>query len=29
MARDLFLVKNVFPEDVARVAGERGVTLPD
>ena len=29
MARDLYLVKNVFPEDVARVAAERGVTFPD
>jgi predicted unusual protein kinase regulating ubiquinone biosynthesis (AarF/ABC1/UbiB family) len=29
MARDLFLMKNVFPEAVARVAAERGVTLPD
>ena len=28
MARDLFLVRNVFPEDVARVVAERGVTLP-
>ena len=30
MARDLFLVQNVFPEDVARVvAWKRGVALPD
>jgi predicted unusual protein kinase regulating ubiquinone biosynthesis (AarF/ABC1/UbiB family) len=29
MARDLFLVQNVFPEDVARVVAERGITLPD
>jgi predicted unusual protein kinase regulating ubiquinone biosynthesis (AarF/ABC1/UbiB family) len=29
MARDLFLMKNVFPEAVARTAAERGVTLPD
>ncbi|HET8621792.1 MAG TPA: AarF/UbiB family protein [Acidimicrobiales bacterium] len=29
MARDLFLVQNVFPEDVARVVAERGVALPD
>ena len=29
LARDLFLVANVFPDDVARVAAERGVTLPD
>jgi predicted unusual protein kinase regulating ubiquinone biosynthesis (AarF/ABC1/UbiB family) len=29
MARDLFLVQNVFPRDVARVVAERGVALPD
>ena len=29
LARDLFLVRNVFPEDVARIAEERGITLPD
>lgn len=29
MARDLYLIKNVFPDDVARVAAERGLTLPD
>jgi predicted unusual protein kinase regulating ubiquinone biosynthesis (AarF/ABC1/UbiB family) len=29
MARDLFLVKNVFPEAVAKVAAERGITLPE
>lgn len=29
LARDLFLLKNVFPDDVARVATERGVTLPE
>jgi predicted unusual protein kinase regulating ubiquinone biosynthesis (AarF/ABC1/UbiB family) len=29
MARDLFLVQNVFPEDVARVVAERGIILPD
>jgi predicted unusual protein kinase regulating ubiquinone biosynthesis (AarF/ABC1/UbiB family) len=29
MARDLFLVQNVFPEDAARVVAERGVVLPD
>jgi predicted unusual protein kinase regulating ubiquinone biosynthesis (AarF/ABC1/UbiB family) len=29
MARDLFLVQNVFPEDVARILAERGLTLPD
>ncbi|HEX5945179.1 MAG TPA: AarF/UbiB family protein [Acidimicrobiales bacterium] len=29
MARDLFLIRNVFPEAVAATAAERGVTLPD
>ena len=29
LASDLFLLKNVFPDDVARVATERGVTLPE
>lgn len=29
MARDLFLVRNIFPDDVARVCAERGITLPD
>ena len=29
MARDLFLLQNVFPEDVAAACAERGVTLPD
>jgi predicted unusual protein kinase regulating ubiquinone biosynthesis (AarF/ABC1/UbiB family) len=29
MARDLFLVQNVFPEAVAAAAAERGITLPD
>jgi predicted unusual protein kinase regulating ubiquinone biosynthesis (AarF/ABC1/UbiB family) len=29
MARDLFLMRNVFPEDVARVSRQRGVVLPD
>jgi len=29
LARDLFLVKNVFPDDVARIAEERGIELPD
>lgn len=29
MARDLFLVRNIFPEAVARACAERGVTLPD
>ena len=28
MARDLFLMKNIFPEDVARVAAARGIELP-
>jgi predicted unusual protein kinase regulating ubiquinone biosynthesis (AarF/ABC1/UbiB family) len=29
MARDLYLIRNVFPDDVERVARERGVTFPD
>ena len=29
LARDLFLLKNVFPEAVAEAAIERGVTLPE
>lgn len=29
MARDLYLLKNVFPEDVAKAAADRGITLPD
>lgn len=29
MARDLFLLKNVYPEDVAAAAAERGIELPD
>lgn len=29
MARDLYLLKNVFPTDVAAAAAERGITLPD
>lgn len=29
MSRDLFLLKNLFPEDVARVASERRITLPE
>jgi predicted unusual protein kinase regulating ubiquinone biosynthesis (AarF/ABC1/UbiB family) len=29
MARDLFLVSNVFPDDVAGLCRERGITLPD
>ncbi len=28
MARDLFLLRNVFPEAVAAAAAERGVDLP-
>jgi predicted unusual protein kinase regulating ubiquinone biosynthesis (AarF/ABC1/UbiB family) len=29
MARDLYLVRNVFPDEVARLAAERGLALPD
>ncbi len=29
MARDLFLLQNVFPEAVATACAERGITLPD
>ena len=29
MARDLFLLKNIFPDAVAGAAAERGVTLPE
>lgn len=29
MARDLFLVQNIFPTEVARLRDERGLTLPD
>lgn len=29
LARDIFLLKNVFPDDVARVAAERGITMPE
>jgi predicted unusual protein kinase regulating ubiquinone biosynthesis (AarF/ABC1/UbiB family) len=29
MARDLFLVRNVFPDAVARACAERAITLPD
>lgn len=29
LARDVYLLKNLFPDDVARVAAERGITLPD
>ena len=29
MARDLFLVQNIFPEAVTQACAERGITLPD
>ncbi|MBX3314286.1 MAG: AarF/ABC1/UbiB kinase family protein [Actinobacteria bacterium] len=29
MARDLFLIRNVFPEAVEKACAERGITLPD
>lgn len=29
IVKDLFLVKNIFPDEVARLTAERGVTLPD
>jgi hypothetical protein len=29
IARDLFLVQNVFPEPVAWLVAERGITFPD
>ncbi len=29
LARDIYLLKNLFPDDVARVAAARGITLPD
>ncbi|HEX8804959.1 MAG TPA: AarF/UbiB family protein [Acidimicrobiales bacterium] len=29
MSRDLFLVRNVFPEEVQRLCRERGITLPE
>ena len=29
LARDIYLLRNIFPDEVARVAAERGVTLPD
>jgi predicted unusual protein kinase regulating ubiquinone biosynthesis (AarF/ABC1/UbiB family) len=29
LARDIFLLKNIFPAEVAQVAAERGITLPD
>ena len=28
MARDLYLLKNIFPEEVAATCAERGITLP-
>jgi hypothetical protein len=29
MARDLFVIQNIFPEAVAAACAERGITLPD
>ena len=29
IVKDLFLVKNIFPDEVARLVAERGITLPD
>lgn len=29
IVKDLFLVKNIFPAEVARLVAERGITLPD
>jgi predicted unusual protein kinase regulating ubiquinone biosynthesis (AarF/ABC1/UbiB family) len=29
MARDLYLIKNVFPDDVAKRMAELGIELPD
>lgn len=29
LARDLFLLRNIFPDDVAAAAAERGIDLPD
>ena len=29
LARDLFLLRNIFPAEVAAAAAERGVELPD
>jgi predicted unusual protein kinase regulating ubiquinone biosynthesis (AarF/ABC1/UbiB family) len=29
IVKDLFLVKNIFPDEVARLVVERGITLPD
>ena len=28
LARDLYLIRNIFPDDVARIATERGIELP-
>jgi hypothetical protein len=28
MIRDIFLIQNLFPEAVAKKAGEEGITLP-
>jgi predicted unusual protein kinase regulating ubiquinone biosynthesis (AarF/ABC1/UbiB family) len=29
LARDVYLLKNIFPDEVAKVAAERGIELPD
>lgn len=29
LARDLYLLKNIFPDEVAKAAADRGITLPD
>ncbi len=29
MARDLYLLKNIFPDEVAKAAADQGITLPD
>ena len=29
LARDLYLVKNIFPEEVAKKVAELGIDLPD
>ncbi|MDQ2726884.1 MAG: AarF/UbiB family protein [Actinomycetota bacterium] len=29
IVKDLFLVRNIFPDEVARLVAERGITLPD
>jgi CTP:phosphocholine cytidylyltransferase-like protein len=28
LARDIYLLKNIFPDEVAAAAAERGITLP-